>query len=111
MEAKLIYFLYIYFTYSYIDEKSLTKDSLVEIWGNIMKALKPFENSKSPTTALWILDFINMCAVKYFKEILVNEKFKAEVHAIVNKQLKYIASIASKKEIVFYDDPSKTSFN
>lgn len=51
--------------YSYIDEKDLNKEKLINIWTNILQAIKPFLISNCPTTALWILDIINMCAVKY----------------------------------------------
>lgn len=48
-----------------------------------------------------------MCAIKYSpKEILNQDKFKTELHALINSELKFIASIASKKEVVFYDDPT-----
>lgn len=65
LEAKLIYFLYIYFSYSYIDEQNLTQDNLLNIWSTILKSIRPFCISKAPTTAMWILDFISMCSLKY----------------------------------------------
>lgn len=51
--------------YSYIDEKELTKDNLLNMWSIILKAVRPFINFPTPTTSMWILDIINMCAVKY----------------------------------------------
>lgn len=51
--------------YSYIDEKELTKDNLLNMWSIILKAVRPFINFATPTTSMWILDIINMCAVKY----------------------------------------------
>lgn len=65
LEAKILYFLYVYYMYTYIDEKSLNKDTLIEIWSIILKSLRPFLRSESPTTAMWVLDIINMCAIKY----------------------------------------------
>ena len=60
---------------------------------------------------MWVLDIINMCAVKYSpKEILVNEKFKTDLHGVVNQTLKYIAGIASKNIVLFYEDPTRTDF-
>lgn len=98
MECKLLYFLYIYFMYLHIEEKNLNKETLIEIWSVILKSIKPFLDSKNPTTAVWILDIISMCATKYSpKEILINEKFKTDLHGIVNLLLKYIAGVAAKK--------------
>ena len=65
LEAKLLYFLYVYYMYNYLDETALNKDTLIQIWSIILKSLKPFMKSESPTTAMWVLDIINMCAVKY----------------------------------------------
>lgn len=30
-----------------------------------MKILKPFEKSKSPLVAIWILEIVSLCAKKY----------------------------------------------
>lgn len=54
-EAKILYFIYVYYHYVYLDEKALNKDILLEIWSTIMKAIRPFLASKTPSTALWIL--------------------------------------------------------
>ena len=52
-----------------------------------------------------------MCAIKYSpKEILVNEKFKTDLHGVVNDALKYIAGVASKKNTLFYEDPLQEGF-
>ena len=64
-ESKLFYFLYVYFNYVYLNHKELTYEPLLEIWSLIMKALKPFEGSKSPLAAIWTVEIINMCAKKY----------------------------------------------
>lgn len=51
--------------YLHIEEKNLTKEALIDIWSVILKSIKPFLASKNPSTAIWILDIINMCATKY----------------------------------------------
>ena len=112
LESKLLYFLYVYFTHSHIGEDSLQKENLLEIWSLIMKAVKPFLSSKVPSTALWILDFVNMCARKYSpKELLTIEKFKTDLLALVNDKLKYTAAVASKAQPLFYEDPLAGGFN
>jgi hypothetical protein len=63
-----------------------------------MKVIKFFSKSKGPITAIWILEIINLCSKKYSpKELLLNEKFKSDLHHLTNEKLKYLASIASKK--------------
>lgn len=43
----------------------MTSSKLLEIWSLIMKILKPFEKSKSPIVAIWILEIVNLGAKKY----------------------------------------------
>ncbi len=38
---------------------------LLEVWSLIMKVLKPFEKSKSPMVAIWILEILSLSAKKY----------------------------------------------
>jgi hypothetical protein len=33
----------------------MNKDKLLEVWSLVMKVLKPFEKSKSPLVAIWII--------------------------------------------------------
>lgn len=63
----------------------MTSEKLLEIWSLIMKILKPFEKSRSPLVAIWILEIVSLCAKKYSpKELLVNEKFKSDLHRLIN---------------------------
>lgn len=72
-ESKLLYFIYVYFNYVYLNEKELTYEPLLEIWSLIMKALKPFQRSRTPLSAIWIIEIINLCSKKYSpKELLKN---------------------------------------
>jgi hypothetical protein len=72
----------------------------------ILKVLKPFQKSKTPLSAIWIIEIINLCAIKYSpKELLKNERFKTDLHATINEKLKYIAGVASKKEVFFFGQP------
>jgi hypothetical protein len=54
-ESKLLYFIYVYFNYVYLNEKELTYEPLLEIWSLIIKVLKPFQRSKTPLSAIWII--------------------------------------------------------
>jgi hypothetical protein len=86
---------------------------LLEIWSLVMKVLKPFEKSRSPIVAIWILEIISLGAKKYSpKELLVNEKFKSDLHRLINDKLKFIAAVASRSEKFFFRDPMmKINFN
>lgn len=96
----------------YLNEKELTYDPLLEVWSLIIKVLKPFQKSKTPMSAIWTIEIINLCSKKYSpKELLKNESFKKDLHFMINDKLKYIAAIASRKEILFFSLPfSKVSF-
>lgn len=41
----------------------------------------------------------------------MNEKFKTDLHGLVNDKLKYIANVASKVQNLFYEDPLQGGFN
>jgi hypothetical protein len=70
----------------------------LEVWSLIIKVLRPFQKSKTPLASIWIIEIINLCAKKYSpKELLKNERFKTDLHALINEKLKYLASIASRK--------------
>lgn len=60
-----MFFVYVYFNYVNMNEKEMTASKLLEIWSLVMKVLKPFEKSKSPLVAIWILEIISLAAKKY----------------------------------------------
>jgi hypothetical protein len=85
----LLYFVYVYFNYVYLNEKELTYDPLLEVWSLIMKVLAPFRQSRTPMSAIWIIEILNLCAKKYSpKELLKNETFKKDLHGLINEKLK-----------------------
>jgi hypothetical protein len=44
--------------------------------------------------------------------LLVNEKFKSDLHRLINDKLKFIAAVASRTEKFFFRDPMmKINFN
>lgn len=72
-ESKLLYFIYVYFNYVYLNEKELTYEPLLEVWSLIMKVLAPFRQSRTPLSAIWIIEILNLGAKKYSpKELLKN---------------------------------------
>ena len=104
-ESKLLYFLYVYFNYVYLNEKELTYEPLLEIWSLIMKALQPFQQSETPLASIWILEIINLCAKKYSpKELIKNERFKTDLHGLINYRLKHVASIAARKHVFAFEE-------
>lgn len=43
---------------------------------------------------------------------MVNEKFKSDLHRLINDKLKFIAGVASRNEKFFFRDPMmKINFN
>lgn len=89
-ESKLLYFLYVYFNYVYLNEKELTYEPLLEVWSLIMQVLQPFRRSRTPLSAMWTIEILSLCAKKYSpKELLRNEKFKTDLHALINEKLRY----------------------
>ena len=53
---------------------------------------------------MWILEFLALCAKKYSpKEILSDEKFKSELHLMINEKLKFVSGVASKQFNFFYE--------
>ena len=50
-----MFFIYVYFNYVNMNEKEMNASKLLEIWSLVMKVLKPFEKSRSPIVAIWIL--------------------------------------------------------
>ena len=102
-----------YFNYVNLNEKEMNATKLLEIWSLVMKVLKPFEKSRSPIVAIWILEIISLGAKKYSpKELLVNEKFKSDLHRLINDKLKFIAAVASRSEKFFFRNPMmKINFN
>lgn len=65
-----------------------------------MKALHPFQQARTPLAAIWTLEILNLCAKKYSpKELLKNEKFKSDLHGLINDRLKYVAGIAARKQV------------
>ena len=73
------------------------------MWSLIMKALAPFQQSQTPLAAVWTLEILNLCAKKYSpKELIKNERFKTDLHGLINKRLKEAASIAAREKPFFF---------
>jgi hypothetical protein len=90
----------------HLNESNIQHDNLRTLWGLILKVIKPFYPSKNPNTNLWILEFLALCSKKYSpKEILSDEKFKSELHLMINEKLKFVSGIASKQFNFFYEEP------
>lgn len=76
MEARYIYFLYIYF---YYNDMGMKKEGLLPFWNLIFRFLRIFKESKSPSTCLWILELINMLCSKYSpRDIIGDKRFRYE---------------------------------
>lgn len=72
-EAAIIYFIYNYFKYVYIDTVCLKKDSLAQFWGIINNFLKAFQLSKTPSTVLWLLELVLLLCRKYSPKEIVSD--------------------------------------
>lgn len=95
-----------YFHYVHLTEANIQHDNLRTLWGLILRVIKPFQASKNPNTNLWVLEFLALCSKKYSpKEILSDERFKSELHLLINDKLKFVSGIASKSFNFFYEEP------
>lgn len=95
-EARILYFLYVYFSLSWIDAEKLKTDNLLSLWFQIFKVLGVLRNSKNPSTNIWILEFLFMLSVKYSpKDILNDKKFRNFFHELLNEKMIFLSQFVS----------------
>ncbi|KRX02740.1 Armadillo-type fold [Pseudocohnilembus persalinus] len=106
-EARLLYFMYVYFSYKFIDGKALKKENLLTFWLQILKILKILALSKNPSTGLWIIEFIYMLSRKYSpKEILNETSFKKSLHELLSDKFLFLSNVAAQTyTFIFNQDP------
>lgn len=92
LETNLLFFLYIYLSYTFVDPGILKKENLLALWSAILKILKIFSPSKNPNTSMWAIDLLYMLSEKYSpKEILNDNKFKKDLHDLINEKLTFLS--------------------
>ena len=91
-EARLLYFIYTYFSFCSIDPNLLKKENLYVFWNNFLPILRLLNNSRAPSTLIWLVDLILMLTRKYSpKEIISDQRFRNEFHKYINEKLMAIS--------------------
>jgi len=105
-EAHIFFLLYTYISYAFIDISFLKKEYLIKLWTTALNFTKLFTISKSISTHLWLIELLNLLALKYNpKEILGDNKIKKEMHAQINALLVQIANTSAKNVVIYFNRP------
>ncbi|EGR31419.1 n-terminal domain protein [Ichthyophthirius multifiliis] len=93
IESYLLYFLYSYLLYSYLDSNSLKKDNLLTFWHTILKVLFFFDSSTHPNVNLFYIEILFLLSNKYVpKEILSDSRINKSLHDQINQKLIFLSN-------------------
>jgi len=105
-ESQILFLLYTYIAFSYIDINFLKKEYLIRLWTTALNFTKLMGVSKAVSTQLWLLEIIYLLSLKYNpKEILGDTRIKKEMHDQINVLLMSLANVCAKNTVIYFNDP------
>ena len=110
-ESRVFYFMYAYIAYAYQNTADIRKEVLIGIWNAVLRFVKMFIASKTPSSILWLLEILYLLSIKYIpKELLSDAKFKKELHDTIGSLLLSCANICAKNSQIQFNDSAVNSY-